>query len=222
MNNSISKVNDNFSITHGDELKSRKFWYNTIREYQIGCYLQNLKEDKSHLTLHVDFVQSKGDFSLNQTGFELKENPQAIKHGDISFEIANTEQCKVSGILESYKNKVKYFVMYFPVLKNKDGSKQWYSHDLKEHKDKLVIFDTNELFVWLKSKPYITAKHNMGADPNAICWRVPVNYLSDNSSFQSLIKSQYTVPLEELESFGKPPTIEKYFRKSQSKGFLEL
>ena len=92
MKNHIQEINSGFSISHGDDLKDRKFYKNTVREYQVGCFLQNESKSNKHLTLHVDFVQSKGDFSIGTDGFELKENPGAVTEGFISFEVLNTQK----------------------------------------------------------------------------------------------------------------------------------
>jgi hypothetical protein len=204
MTTHTSNVNENFSITHGDELKDRRFYSNTVREYQVGSYLQKQNDYKDHLSLHVDFVQSKGDFSLGAAGYELKENSGSLQSGYLSFEILNTRQIEPSGIMASHKFGVKNFIMYLPEGK-------WVHSRYSKYKDKLYIFDTKELYEWLIKQEYIDAKNNRSAYSNAICYQVPIRYLSENIGFQKLIKETYTVTQSELNSFGTPEGVDSLF-----------
>ena len=204
MSNHIQEINSGFSISHGDKLKTRGFYDNTIREYQVGSYLQKQNENKEHLTLHLDFVQSKGDFSLGAEGYELKENAGALKWGFLSFEVMNTKDIKPSGVMASQQFGVKNYIMYLP-------QKDWCNDRYKKFKHQLHIFDTEKLWKWLISQEYITAKNNFYVYSNALCYQVPVKYLSENTRFQSLIKQTYTVSEDELNSFGSPDGIDNYF-----------
>jgi hypothetical protein len=204
MEKHIQSIDKNFSISHGDELKTRSFYNNTIREYQVGSYLQKLNDYKDHLTLHLDFVQSSGDFSLGTEGFELKENAGALKWGYLSFEVMNTRDIKPSGVMASQQFGVRNYIMYLP-------EKNWSNDRYKKFKHQLHIFDTKALWQWLIRQEYITAKNNNYVYSNALCYQVPIKYLSDNTKFQALIKQSYTVSEDELNSFGTPEGLDNYF-----------
>lgn len=204
MSNHIQEINSAFSISHGDELKDRKFYNNTVREYQIGSFLQKQNDNKDHLTLHVDFVQSKGDFSLGTKGYELKENSGALQSGYLSFEILNTRKIETSGILQSHKDGVENFIMYLP-------GRKWVHTRYSRYKDNLLMFDTKSLYEWLIKQEYIDAKNNRSAYSNAVCYQVPLRNISEFESFKNLIKQQYTVSEDELNSFGTPEGVDNYF-----------
>ena len=143
----VTKVR-NFSIPK-DKLKTRGFYDNTIREYQVGSYLQKQNENKDHLSLHLDFVQTKGDFSLGAEGYELKENAGALKYGYLAFEVMNTKEIKPSGVMASQQFGIKNYIMYLP-------EKNW-SHDrYKKFKHQLHIFEPKITMVFRQE--YINAK----------------------------------------------------------------
>lgn len=200
----IKKVNSNFSISYIDELKPRRFFDNTIQEYQIGCYLQKLSKQTKHLTLHCEHEQTKGDFSLDDDGFELKDNGGSLSSGYLSFEMIHTRNLIPSGILESRKNGVKYFLMYLQLGQYKKSK-------YKKHYNKLLLFETEPLYEWLVSNEYIVAENNKYSNSNALCYKVPLWYLDENISFKNLIKGTWNVCPGELEKFGKPEGIKNYF-----------
>ena len=202
MSNHRQLINENFSISHGDELKDRKFYSNTVREYQVGRFLQS-KDESKHLVLHVDFVQSKGDFSLNDIGFELKENSGALTSGYLSFELVNTRKVEISGIMQSYKDGVKYFLMYIP-------GRKYMNNRYSKYQNQLYLFDTKELYEWLISQEYIVAENNRTAYSNAVCFKVPLRYIVEHS-FKDLIKKTWTVTEDQLNSFGTPEGVDSYF-----------
>ena len=204
MSNHIQPINDNFSISHGDELKDRKFYNNTVREYQVGCFLQNESKSNKHLTLHVDFVQSKGDFSIGTDGFELKENPGAVTEGFISFEVLNTQKVEISGLMASYKDGVKFFLVYIP-------QSTYLNKRYTKYQNKLLLFETKELYEWIISNEYLVAKNNKPKWSNALCYKVPVRDIDENVSFKNLIKATWNVTEDQLNQYGTPEGIDSLF-----------
>ena len=197
-------VDENYSITHSDCLKEKKFLNNTILEYRISRYLQKIKPDYK-VTLYVDLVQNNGDFKLGDKNWELKENRGALSSGYISLEIINTRKKELSGLLKSVKDGVDRFSIYLPTYKT-------YTTRYKSLVNNLLIFKTEELYNWVISQNEIKAENNKETYSNALCYKIPVKYVNDSVQFKSLY-NKVIIDENELENIKVPSELYNLFQK---------
>ena len=199
------ELENGIKLLHSDELKDRKFLWNTITEYRVGYWMLQHLYKENQLVLDVSFTQDKGDFTLNEASFEFKENRGALSCGYISLEILNTSKCEPSGLLKSVNDKVNYFLIYLPVYKQFKG----HNSNLM---DTLLLFRTNDLYQWVRNRDEITAYNNYDKLSNALCYKVPVKYITDCESFKNLIIKQWHLPEHELKAIDIPSQLYGLFK----------
>ena len=205
MNKSLSlKLDGNFTITHSEKLKSKDFLWNTILEYRIARYLQREIYNNSDAKLFADLVQDKGDFELNNKTWELKENKGSLSSGYLSIEVINTQYRKASGLLRSALDRVDKFAIYLSSYEN-------FNKRHKKVKDKLIVFNTKDLYEWIISQEEIKAENNKEVFSNALCYKIPVKYITDSASFSSLIIESYDIPEQELKEIKIPKELFSLF-----------
>lgn len=200
----ILKLENNVEIIKPDELKERKFLYNTMAEFRNGYWLREEFYPGQKFSLDVRWIQ-KGDYSIGKSSFELKENRGALSVSEMSFEIFNTKKAEKSGLALAYKDKVDYFLVYLPLYKEYKGK-------YTEYIDNLLIFKTDELYKWITQREEIQAKNNNFLDSNALCYKIPCSYLEDCESFKSLIRKRIHIPEKELKKISIPKELYSCFQ----------
>ena len=198
------KYDENYLITHSNELKSRDFLWNTIGEFRISRYLQTKKYNNVDSVLFADLVQSNGDFKIGDKTWELKENKGSLSSGYLSLEVINTQNRKPSGLLKSALDRVDKFAIYL-------SSYPKFNKRHKKVKDKLIVFNTKDLYEWIISQEEIKAENNKEVYSNALCYKIPVKYITDSASFSSLIIESYDIPEEELREIKAPQELYNLF-----------
>ena len=200
------KLDENYLITHSKELKSRDFLWNTITEYKVSRYLQKNFYNNTNAKLFADLVQNNGDFELDNKTWELKENKGSLSSGYLSLEVINTRYRKASGLLRSALDRVDYFAVYLPSYSN-------FNKRHKKVKDKLIVFNTKDLYEWVISQDEIKAENNKEIYSNALCYKIPVKYITDSASFSELIIQEYDIPEEDIKEIKVPREIYGLFEK---------
>ena len=117
----------------------------------------------------------------------------------------DTKNNKISGLAKSHSDGVDYFAIYMPTYENYNGRYQ----DFVDH---LLVFKTDELFEWAVQREELCAKNNKFMESSALCLKVPVNYISDSSSFSELIIRDIHIPEQDLKSISVPSEIYELFK----------
>lgn len=213
---SIINIKPNVNLSHSNILKERKFLPNTELEYRIGNYLLDKSDEQIDLTVHVDMVQSKGDFSLGLSDYELKENRGALSSGSISLEMINTDTMEPSGLMRSVLDEVQYFLIYLPVYTKYDKYKKTYvdsyNYRHKELKNNLILFNTIKLYEYLISREELEARNNKERYSNALCYKLPVSYIKDSKRVDELIVDRWIVEEQELNKITIPDQLYSLFK----------
>ena len=199
------QLENGIDLLHSKKPKDRQYLWNTKTEYRIGSWLLQNTDQQAKFVLDCSWTQDKGDFTLADASFEFKENRGALSSGFISLEVLNTTKCEPSGLLKSVNDGVNYFLVYLPVYKNYKG----HNSDLK---DSLLLFRTNELFHWVRNREDVGAFNNYAQNSNALCYKVPIRWITDCISFKKLIIQQWHVPEHELKAIDIPTQLYGLFK----------
>lgn len=200
-----TKLSSGVTLLHSENPKPAYFTYNTEVEYRIGYYLWSNQGKKNEYILDARWVQDSGDFTIGKKSFELKENRGSLHSGEISLEVLDTKKAKVSGLTKSYQDKVDYFSIYLPTYDNYRGR-------YDEYVDNLLIMDTKKLYEWVIQKEELAARNNKFLESNALCFKIPVNYITDSASFQELIIKRVHIPEDELRQIDIPEELYQIFQ----------
>lgn len=195
----------NSYLLRNSKLKPKYFTYNTEQEYRIGNYLWDKQGKESTFVLDARFNQDNGDFSLGDESYELKENRGCLHSGEISLELLDTKNNKISGLAKSLHDGVDYFVIYMPTYENYKGKYQNFV-------DNLLVFQTKELYEWATQRDDLCAKNNRFMESSALCLKVPVSFITDSSSLSELIVNRIHIPENELKAIPVPEQIYSLFK----------